>query len=75
MLCNLDMSVRVGFVVDRVAQEQVFPLVLRFSPVSFIQPVLHYSEKRGKKLILCITGFNSKPKGCGASIASAAGPF
>jgi hypothetical protein len=28
---------------------QVFSRVLRFSPVSFIPPVLHYKEKRKKK--------------------------
>jgi hypothetical protein len=35
-------SVHVGFVVDKVALGQVFPRVPRFSPVSFIPPVLHY---------------------------------
>jgi hypothetical protein len=34
-------SVHVGFVVDKVALGQVSPRVLRFSPVSFIPPVLH----------------------------------
>jgi hypothetical protein len=34
--------VHVGFVVDKVALGQVFPRVLRFYPVSFIPPVLHY---------------------------------
>jgi hypothetical protein len=38
-------SVHVGFVVDRVAVEQVFPRVLWCSPVNFIPPVLHYLEK------------------------------
>jgi hypothetical protein len=39
-------SVHVGFVVDKVAVEQVFPpRVLRFSRVSFIPPVLHYLER------------------------------
>jgi hypothetical protein len=38
-------SVHVGFVVDSVALGHVFPLVLRFSPVSFIPPVLHDKEK------------------------------
>ena len=38
-------SVHVGFVVDKVALGQVFPRVLRFSPVSFIPLVLHYLEK------------------------------
>jgi hypothetical protein len=35
-------SVHVGFVVDKVALGQVFPRVLRFSPVNYIPPVLHY---------------------------------
>jgi hypothetical protein len=60
-----------GFVVDKVALGQLFPRVLRFSPVSFIPPVLHYTEK----LIIFITALHNKPRGCGASVASAAGPF
>jgi hypothetical protein len=64
-------SVHVGFVVDKVALGQVFPLVLRFAPVNFIPPVLHYLKKR----IIFITGLHNKPQGCGASVASAAGPF
>jgi hypothetical protein len=67
-------SVHVGFVVDKVALGQVFPRVLRFFPVNFIPPVLHYTEKQ-KKLIIFITGLHNKPQGCGASVASAAGPF
>ena len=43
----------------------------RFFPVSFIQPVLHYTKKR----IIFITGLHNKPQGCGAFVASAAGPF
>jgi hypothetical protein len=39
-------SVHVGFVVDNVALGQVFPRVLRFSPINFIPPVLRYKEKR-----------------------------
>jgi hypothetical protein len=39
-------SVHVEFVVDKVALGQVFPRVLRFSPVNFIPPVLHYTEER-----------------------------
>jgi hypothetical protein len=35
-------SIHVEFVVDKVALGQVFPRVLRFSPVNFIPPVLHY---------------------------------
>jgi hypothetical protein len=38
-------SVHVGFVMDKVALGQVFPRVLRFSPVNFIPPLLHYMEK------------------------------
>jgi hypothetical protein len=47
---------------------------IRFSPVNFIPPVLNYKEKR-KTLIIFITGLHSKPQGCGASVASAAGLF
>jgi hypothetical protein len=61
----------VGFVVDKVALGQVFPQVLRFSAVNFIPPVLHYKEKT----IIFITGLHNKLQGCGASVASAAGPF
>ena len=53
---------------------QVFPLVLRFIPVNLIPPVLHYNKIR-KILIIFITGLHNKPQGCGASVASAAGPF
>jgi hypothetical protein len=68
-------SVHVGFVVDKVALGQVFPRVLRFFPVSFIPPVLHYKEKKKKILIIFTTGLHNKPQGCGVSVASAAGPF
>jgi hypothetical protein len=54
--------------------DRFFPPVLRFSPDNFIPTVLHYTEKR-KKLIIFITGLHNKPQGCGASVASAAGPF
>jgi hypothetical protein len=43
-------------------------------PISFIPPVLHYMEKQ-EKLIIFITGLHNNPQGCGASVASAAGPF
>jgi hypothetical protein len=68
----------VGFVVDKVVLEQVFPRALRFSSVSFIPPVLHYLEKLKKLIVflfIFITGLHNKPKGCGASVASAAEPF
>jgi hypothetical protein len=68
------MVCHVRFVVDKVALGQVFPRVLRFSPVSFIPPVLHYSEKTKKKLIT-FTGLHNKPQDCGVSVAFAAGSF
>jgi hypothetical protein len=36
--------------------------------------VFHYSEEL-KKFIIFITGLHNKPQDCGASVASAAGPF
>jgi hypothetical protein len=39
-------SVHVGFLVYKVALGQVFARVLRFSSVSFVPPVLHYTEKQ-----------------------------
>jgi hypothetical protein len=63
----------VGFVVDKVALGQVLPRVLLFSPVNLIPPVIHYLEKQKKTIF--ITGLHNKPQGCGASVASAAGPF
>jgi hypothetical protein len=66
--------VPVGFVLDKVALEKVFPRVLRIFRVSFIPPVLHDTEKL-KNLINLITGLHNKPQGCSASVASAAGPF
>jgi hypothetical protein len=66
----------VGFVVDKVALGQVFPRVLQFFPVNFIPPVLHYTEKWQTLIIfIFITELHNKPQGCGASVASAAGPF
>jgi hypothetical protein len=65
----------VGFVVDKLALGHVFSRALLFSPVNFIPPMLHYMEKRVKKLTIFITGLHNKPQGCGASVASAAGPF
>jgi hypothetical protein len=64
----------VGFVVKKVAVGQDFSRALRFYPVNFIPLVLHYTEN-GKKLIVFITGLHNKLQGCGAFVASAAGPF
>jgi hypothetical protein len=43
----------------------------RFSPEHFSAPL----EGKTKKLIIFITGLHNKPEGCGASVASTAGPF
>jgi hypothetical protein len=56
-------SVHVGFVVDKVAMGQVFPRVLRFSPVNFIPPVLHYFEKDKK-----YSSSSSSSQGCTRSL-------
>jgi hypothetical protein len=61
-------SVHVEFVVDKVALGQVYPRVSRFSPVSFIPPVLHYFEKRGKKKD------SSSSQGCTISLKAAVRP-
>jgi hypothetical protein len=47
----------------------------RVRSIRFIPPVLQYLEKWKKKLIIFITGLHNKPEGCGAPVASAAGPF
>jgi hypothetical protein len=63
-------SGRVGFVVDEVALGQDFFRVFRFSHVSFIPPVLHYTEKSSSS-----QGFTTSLQGCGASVASSADPL
>jgi hypothetical protein len=67
-------SVHVGIVVDKVALGQVFLRVLRFSPVSFITPVLHYNGK-AEKTSSSSQGCTISLQGCCASVASAAGLF
>jgi hypothetical protein len=57
----------VGFVVDEVALEQVFPRVLRFYPVNFIPPVLHYKEKEKNE--------SSSSQGCTISLKAAVRPM
>jgi hypothetical protein len=59
-------SVHVGFMVDSVALGHVFPRVLRFSPVSFIPPVLHYLEKRKNE--------SSSSQGCTIRLKAAVRP-
>jgi hypothetical protein len=51
-----------------------------FSPSTSVFPRQFYStgaplHGKTKKLIIFITGLHNKPEGCGASVASAAGPF
>jgi hypothetical protein len=53
-------SVRVGFVVGKVALGQFFPQVLRFSPVNFIPPVLHYMGKQRCTVSLCCGALHKK---------------
>jgi hypothetical protein len=68
----------VGSVVDKVVLGQVFPRVLRFSPVNLIPPVPHYLENKKKRIIFLfvfIIGLHNKPYGCGVSVEVAAGFF
>jgi hypothetical protein len=46
-----------------------------FPPSTSVFPVSFITRKNEKKLIIFITGLHNKPQGCGASVASAAGPF
>jgi hypothetical protein len=55
--------VHVGFVVDKVALGQVFPPSNSVSPVNFIPPVLHYTEK-----------WKSSSQGCTISLKVAVRP-
>jgi hypothetical protein len=61
----------VGFVVNKVALGQIFHRVLWFSPCQFHSDG---APLQGKKKISIIR-LHNKPQGCGASIASAAGPL
>jgi hypothetical protein len=67
-------SLHVGFMVDKVALGQVF------SPSTSAFPCQFHSTGgplggKTKKLIIFVAGLRNKPQGCGASVASAAGPF
>jgi hypothetical protein len=51
-----------------------------YSPSTSVFPCQFHSARapldgRTKKLITFITGLHNKPQGCGASVASAEGPF
>ena len=54
--------------------ERVFPEYFGF-PLSMSFHLCSIKMEKQKKLITFITGLHNKPKGCGASVASAAGPF
>jgi hypothetical protein len=61
--------------VDKVALGQVFPPEYFGFPQSISLHHCSITRKNKKKLIIFITGLHKKPHGCGASVASAAGPF
>jgi hypothetical protein len=66
-------SVHVGFVVDKVALGQVLPQYFGFPlSVSFHRCSI---TRENEKIIIFISGFHKKLLGCGASVASAAGPL
>jgi hypothetical protein len=62
------------FVVDKVALGQVFPPQYFGFPLSISFHRCSITWKNEKKLIT-MTGLYKKSQGCGASVASAAGPF
>jgi hypothetical protein len=67
-------SVHLGFMVDKLALGQGFPSSTSVFPCQFHSTGAPLQGKT-KKLIIFITGLHNKPQGCGASVASAAGPF
>jgi hypothetical protein len=54
--------------------DRFFPEYFGF-PLSVSFHRCYITRKNKKKLVIVITGLHSKPEGCGASVASAAGPF
>jgi hypothetical protein len=54
---------------------QVFPPSTSVFPCQFHSTGAPLQGKTKKKLIIFITGLHNKPQDCGASVASAAGPF
>jgi hypothetical protein len=64
-----------GYMVDKVALGQISPQYFGFPlSISFHWCSITWKNEK-KKLIIFITGLHNKPQGCGASVASAAGPF
>jgi hypothetical protein len=64
----------VGFVVDKFVTRTGFYSSTSVFSCQFLSTGAPLHGKT-KKLIIFITGFHNKPQGCGASVASAAGPF
>jgi hypothetical protein len=67
-----------GFVVDKVALGQVFRPSTSVVPCQFHStsaPLLGRGQKIIIIIVIFITGLHKKPQGCGASVASAVGPF
>jgi hypothetical protein len=54
--------------------DRVFPQYFGF-PLSVSFHWCSITRKNGKKLTIFITGLHNRPQGCGASVASAAGPL
>jgi hypothetical protein len=65
----------VGFVVDKVALGQVFPSSTSVFPCQFHSTGAPLLEETKKNLFIFITRLHNKRQGCGASVASAAGPL
>jgi hypothetical protein len=63
------------FVVDKAALGQVLSPSTSVFSRQFHSNGAPLQVKNEKKLIIFITGLRSKPQGCGASVASAMGPF
>jgi hypothetical protein len=68
-------SAHVGFMIDRVALGQVFSPNTSVFPCQFHSTCAPLHEKKTIKLIIFITVLYNETHGCGASVASAAGPF
>jgi hypothetical protein len=58
---------------DKVALGQVFPPSTSVFPCQFHSTGARITRKNKKKIFT--TGLQNKPQGCGASVASVAGPF